>query len=448
MTAVSSSPVESSPGSRLLEPERETASAERIREVQLRRAVELSRLAQERSAFYRESFGAAGISPGDIASWEDFETRVPFMSKDAIRAWRDRTGDGFGGLLTVDPSDVTTVTASSGTTGDPTFFVEQWPGQVCSPLTACYLRSLWELGVRPGDTVLCNPAGLRGYLEDGFRALGAVPLLVDTWMGNWDEVAEVIRRYRPTYAQLMSPHLVELERLAHRGVDMRELMSSFVGVGFAGEPLGARMREKLTSEWGLKLWVYTSAGDTGLAWECGEHDGYHLNWDETLVEVLDADGRAVGDGEVGELVVTALDNDVYPLIRYRTDDLVRLTRETCGCGRTSPRMWVLGRAGDETVVAGRAVLPHEVWSIVEQEEETETGLFQIIRPQREVERLRVRVGFEDSGEVDLADLCRRLTASLSSRLGIPADLVDLLPETADQLLRRGSAAKVPRVAKS
>ncbi|WP_101831172.1 phenylacetate--CoA ligase family protein [Frankia canadensis] len=426
----------------------ETTPAERIRQVQEDRVIELTRLAQERSAFYRETFDAAGITVGEITSLDDFQARVPFMNKDSIREYRDRTGDSYGGLLTVDPSEVTSVTASSGTTGDPTFFVERWGDEPVSPLNARYIRPLWDLGVRPGDNVLCSAASFRGYIEGATRALGAVPILVDTWMGNWAEVAEAIRRHRPTYCQLMSMNLVELERLQHQGEDLRELMSCFVSVGFAGEPLGARMREKLTREWGLNLWVYTSAGDTGLAWECAEHDGYHLNWDETLTEVLDADGNPVPDGEVGELVVTAMDNDTYPLIRYRTDDLVRLTRQPCPCGRTSPRMWVLGRAGDETVVAGRAVLPHEVWSIVEQQDETETGLFQIIRPQREVERLRVRVGYDDSAEVDLDDLVRRLTAGLSTTLGISAELIDILPETAGQLLRRGSAAKVPRVAKS
>ncbi|SNQ47002.1 Coenzyme F390 synthetase [Frankia canadensis] len=448
MTTVSALRTAAGATSRLLEPEVETAPIGRIRAEQQRRVVDLARLAQERSALHGESFAAAGISPGEITSLEDFFARVPFMNKDSIRAWRDRTGDAFGGLLTVDPADVTTVTASSGTTGDPTFFVERWTGQAAAPLPTAYLRSLWEMGVRPGDKVLCSAAAFRGYIEDGSRAMGVVPILVDTWMGNWvGEVADVIRRHRPTYCQLMSMNLVELERLAAQE-DIRELMSSFVGFSFAGEPLGARMREKLTREWGLDLWVYTSAGDTGLAWECSEHDGFHINWDECLVEVLDADGNPVPDGEVGELVVTALDNDTYPLIRYRTDDLVRASTATCPCGRTSPRVWVLGRAGDETVVAGRAVLAQEVWAVVEQQDETATGLFQIIRPQREVERLRIRVGYDGDAQVDLSDLVRRLTAGLSTTLRIPADLIDILPETADQLLRRGSAAKVPRVAKS
>lgn len=440
------------PTERFLLPHIETASPERIADEQQRRVVELTRLAQERSSFYRQSLASAGIVPGDITSLEDFRGRVPFMRKDDVRAFRDWSRDGFGGLLTVDLTDVTTVTASSGTTGDPTFFAEVWSGRRGSPLSASYLRALWEMGVRPGDRILCNPAAFRGVIEDGFRAMGLVPIFVDTWMGNWTEVAEVIRRHRPTMSQLMSPQLVELEHLAHH-VDMRELLSSFVGMAFAGEPIGARMRRRIADDWGLDLWVYNSAGDTGLAWECSEHNGFHINWDETFVEVIDSDGRQVPDGGVGELVVTALDNDAYPLIRFRTDDLVRISTGTCPCGRTSPRIWALGRGGDETVVAGRPVLPHEVWTAVEQVDETRTGLFQIIRPQREVDRLRIRVGYDASGladseQVDTGDLARRLTEVVSAVIGISPTLVEIELETEEQLLSRGSAAKVPRVAKA
>ncbi|WP_007507269.1 phenylacetate--CoA ligase family protein [Pseudofrankia saprophytica] len=431
-----------------LEPEIETAPADRIASEQTRRLLEVVRLAHERSALYQGRWDPAGVKPDDVQSPADFRRLVPFIDKDAVRAFRDRTGDAFGGLLCVDPADLTTITASSGTTGDPTFFNEMWAGLACAPLPAGYLRALWMMGVRPGDRVLCNAATFRGWIEDAFRAMGLVPLLVDTWMGKWAEVLRVIEQHRPTYVQLMSTNLVELEHLAPHH-DLRKLFDSFKAVSFAGEPLGARMRERLSTEWGLDVFVYTSAGDTGLAWECTEHDGYHLWWDEVFLEVVDpATGEPVAEGEVGEMVVTSLDNDAAPLIRYRTGDLVRHSTAVCPCGRTSPRVWVLGRGGDETVVAGRSVLPHEIWTAVESVDETQTGLFQIIRPTREVERLRLRVGYDASRPVDLPELAARLASSVADAARLPAELVDIELETEEALLRRGSAAKVPRVAKS
>jgi phenylacetate-CoA ligase len=436
-------------GSLYLEPEIETAPPQRIAHTQQERIVGLVGRAYQRSAFYRQAWDAAGVAPGDVGSMADFRRVIPFMDKDAIRAFRDRTGDGYGGLLVVDPAELTSVTASSGTTGDPTFFAESWAGLPSSPLAAGYLRALWMIGVRPGDRVLCNPASFRGWIEDAYRAMGAVPVCVNTWMGNWVEVLEAIERHRPTYVQLMSPNLVEFEHLATR-FDLRKLFSSFAGVSFAGEPLGARMRARLSDEWGLNVFVYTSAGDTGLAWECPEHDGYHVFWDETVLEVVDpATGAPVAEGEVGEMVVTAIDeHSPAPLIRYRTGDLVRHTTAPCRCGRTSPRIWVLGRGGDETVVAGRAVLPHDVWTAVESVDETRTGLFQIIRPARELDRLRIRAGYHGTGEVDRAELARRLAAAIAAAVTLPPELVDVELESEETLLRRGSAAKVPRVASS
>jgi phenylacetate-CoA ligase len=431
-----------------LEPDIETAPAARIAQDQADRMRALVRRAYERSAFYRESWDRAGVGPDDVCSMADFRARVPFMDKNAIRAYRDRTGDSFGGLLCVDPADVTTVTASSGTTGDPTFFSEVWRDLACAPLPAGYLRALWMMGVRPGDRVLCNAATFRGWIEDAFRAMGLVPLLVNTWMGNWEEVLRVVERHRPTYVQLMSPNLVELEHLAGQ-YDLRKLFDSFVAVSFAGEPLGARMRGRLSTEWGLEVFVYTSAGDSGLAWECAEHDGYHVWWDEVVLEVVDpVTGEPVPEGEVGEMVVTSLDGDCAPLIRYRTADLVRHSTAVCPCGRTSPRVWLLGRGGDETVVAGRVVLPQEVWAAVESFDETQTGLFQIIRPTREVDRLRLRVGYNASREADLGLLARRVAQSVADAVKLSPELVEVELETEESLLLRGSTAKVPRVVTS
>ena len=151
------------------------------------------------------------------------------------------------------------------------------------------------------------------------------------------------------------------------------------------------------------------------------------------------------DGEVGELVSTSIDNPASPLIRYRTDDLVRMSRETCGCGRTHARIWVLGRKGDETIVRGRAILPGEIWAAVETLPETETGLFQIIRPQRELDDLRLRIGYDASRTRFVGDPGDRLRAVVMDAVGIEP-VIDLEPEEA--MLARGSAAKIPRIAKS
>jgi hypothetical protein len=109
------------------------------------------------------------------------------------------------------------------------------------------------------------------------------------------------------------------------------------------------------------LFVYTSAGDTGTAWECREHDGYHLWEDTVLAEHLSTDGNdPVSGDEVGELVATNLDDLAAPLIRYRSDDLVRMSGDVCGCGRTHARMWALADSAELAGLLGGvpAILAH------------------------------------------------------------------------------------------
>jgi phenylacetate-CoA ligase len=237
-----------------------------------------------------------------------------------------------------------------------------------------------------------------------------------------------------------------LQHLApEMGVDLVETFASYRGVVFAGEPIGPRARA-MVEGWGLELFMQTGVGDVGAATECREHDGCHFWEDTAYVEHLDPEGATpVGDGERGELVSTTLIDKIAPLIRYRSDDLVRVTRERCACGRTHGRLWPLGRKGDEVVVDGRSVLPGDVWAAVEGVPETSAGLFQVIRAGREVDRLRLRVGYASEGRKGLADLRTRITDAVSAAVGVEPE-VELVEN--EVLLRQGPPHKIPRVARS
>ena len=429
---------------RYLEPEIETMPPERLREYQGRRVVELVRYAYEHSGFYREHWDRHGVHPRDIRSLADFQERIPFMDKTMIRDYRARVSDPYAGMLCVPPDRLTSVTSTSGTTGDPEFFAEIW--QDAPPLITAQLRDLWELGLRPGDRVISPPGTFRNLMDYGYQALGAVVVTVDSWIGNMREVVEVIREYRPAYINLMYPLVVELEHLA-ADCDLREAFSSLKGAAFAGQPLGRRMGQLLREEWGVEIFEYTSAADTGTAWECAEHDGFHLWEDTVFAECVDPDGLAqVADGHAGELVATDLDNLAAPLIRYRSEDLVRLSRERCGCGRTHARMWVAGRRGDETLVQGRSVVLRDIWQAVEDQPETVAGVFQIVRAGREVDELRLRVGYDPRLTGDVDALAGRLGEAVRERTGVKP-VLDMRTEE-DLLKTMTSVAKFPRVVKS
>jgi phenylacetate-CoA ligase len=429
---------------RYLEPDVELMPRKDLEDLQEAKILELVPYAYEHSDLYRRLWGDAGVHPRDIKSMEDFRERIPFITKDIVRQWRDEKGDPFGGLLCTDVEDLTSIMSSSGTTGDATFFPEKYDRW--APLPTSYVRDLWEHGLRPGDHCIIIPSTFRSAGADDIRQLGGVVHAVNSWFGGWEGVLDTVEKYDVRYLQPMGPLMGELERIAeHR--DMREALAPVKFASFAGEPLGVRMQQRFREEWDTRLAMWTSAGDTGTAWQCREHDGYHLWEDTVLVEALDPEGRdPVAEGDVGELVVTDIDNLVAPLIRYRAEDLVRLDRGTCGCGRTHVRLWPVGRAGDLTVVQGKAVMPLEIWGVVEKFDETRSALFQIVRPQRELDRLRIRVGYAEERTRNLDDLRQRLAAAIEEAVGVVPELEFV--EEQEIIARASSAAKIPRIVKA
>ena len=430
------------PDYRYFEPEIETMPRAGLAALQEERILELVPYVYERSPLVRKTWEEARVKPADISSLADFTERVPFITKDDIRRFRDEAGDPFGGLLCTSYHDATTVLSTSGTTGDATIYAHAWDRW--HPFWAATARDLWEIGVRPGDYVLGSGFKMRGPLYHADQLCGAIPLMVNTGIGGWASALDAIRRYRPVYATLTGLAMAELDHLS-RSVDMRDVFSSFKGASFAGEPLGARARAQLES-WGVEVYVWTSTGDVTAAFECGQHNGCHAWEDSVLLEAVDpAGGTAVADGELGELVATSLDNAVTPMVRFRSDDIIRMTREPCGCGRTHARFWPVGRKGDETIVGGHSFVPMDIWRALEQVPETATALFQLIRPAREIDELTVRVGYDPDLTTSVPDLRDRLEEVIAAAVGI-APVLELLPEP--DLLARGRGGKLPRVVKA
>jgi phenylacetate-CoA ligase len=430
---------------RYFSPEIETMPRSEIDRVREERLLgDLLPWTYQRSALIRETWDAAGITADDVQSMDDFHAKVPFIDKDAVRAFRDRRHDPYGGLLCLDPKMTEVFSAifsTSGTTGDPT------PAPYAGRGPSMLVREFWELGCRPGDYFTYCLFTFRGPgIHDTIRGVGATPVFVDHQPADVPQLIRFSRELRPTaWYNLSGPLVLAIEQhVARNKVDLAEAFSSYRGVTFAGEPIGPRARRLVEDEWGLELFVHTGVGDVGAATECREHDGCHFWEDTCYLESLEPDGaEPVGDGERGELVSTTLLDKIAPLVRYRSDDLVRITREPCACGRTHGRVWPLGRRGDEIVVEGRSVLPGDLWEAIERVPETSAGLFQVIRTHREVDRLRLRVGYAAGGGRTDAEVRTRITESVHEAVGVEPD-VELVEN--DVLLRQGPPHKIPRVA--
>ncbi len=421
----------------------EGAPREEIEALQERKLLDQMKLVAERSALTREVWQKAGVDPLGITSLADFKARAPFIDKDKLRAYRDRTGDPFGGVLCVDAGELHNIGSSSGTTGDPTVFAERWNRGYEGPFTP---REYWGLGLRPGDYVLELNAVMRGVGQRLVRMAGGIPLMLNHDPYEVEQAVEWILKYRPTiFFHLSSPVIYGLERLEReKGIDMIDLFSSFKACIYGGEPIGPRMQRTL-DRWQVKVIEFSSLGDSGTIWECHAKDGFHAWEDIAIVEVLEpGTDRPVPDGEGGELVVTAIHNRTDPLIRYRSGDFVRHTREKCACGRTHARLWPVGRLDDEVLVNGNSILPRDIWTAIEEVPETAAALFQIIRPRRELTELRLRVGYEGEPD-DLDDVAKRVADEVEARVAV-RPVVMLTPNA--ELIKLGPPHKIPRVAKA
>jgi phenylacetate-CoA ligase len=426
--------------SRYLEPEIETMSRSQLRALQEDRLLELLPYAYSRSALLQDSWKTAGVHPDDIESIGDFEEQAPILDKDDVRAFRDRYGDPFGGLLCAGPAGLKVLGTTSGTTGDPTPI----PQEPIGPLVRGISRDLWEAGARPGDTVLFSMFTFRsGHAIERFEQIGVVPIYLDH-SDSPGLILEAAERFRPKIHYVLNNITIAAiaDYADQHGIDPAISYGSVNSAMFGGEPMSERSA-RLLSEWGMRAHEMTSLGDVTASIECAEGAGYHAWEDLVLTEHLDpATGQSAPDGGSGELVVTSLTERAAPLVRYRSGDLVKLTRKMCACGRTHARLKVLGRQSDAVMIDGRSILPIDIWPHIEAVPAVADALFQVIRPQAVCERLTLRVGTGDPADssvaVDVAE-------SVGAALGVPVD-VELVEREA--LLRLGPPHKIPRVAAS
>lgn len=419
----------------------EAAPREEIERRQLQRLLEQVQHTYQRSLLVRREWENVGLRPSDIRHVRDFTERAPFIDKAAIQRYRADTGDPMGGVLAGSPADVSLYGTSSGTTGDPTLFAESWTARGEMIFTP---RDIWETGLRPGDYLIDVQMVIRSIGRLYFQDMGGVPIFFHHDASDVPRMIAACLKYRPTWMfHISSPLIYALERLeAETQIDLADVFSSFKGVIYGGEPMGRHNRD-LMRRWGVPVFEFTSLGDCGTAWECQARDGFHAWEDLVLFEVVDpATGASVPSGGRGEMVCTALVDKVDPLVRFRSGDLVRWTNQRCACGRTHARYWPLGRAGDETLVNGRSVMPTDVWAAVESVPETASGLFQIIRPQREVTQLKLRVGYD--GAPDLDDLASRVAIAVEKAIGLKPE-VELMPNV--EIVKFGPPHKIPRTAR-
>ena len=345
-----------------LHPELETLSRAEIEALQLQRLKKTVAQCMN-SPFYRKRFAEHHITPADIRSLDDLQ--IPFTTKQDLR-------DNYPfGLAAVPMEQVVRLHSSSGTTGTPTVILhtqkdlDEWANAVA--------RCLYMVGLRPGD-IFQNSSGYGMFtgglgFQYGAERLGM--LTVPAAAGNTKRQIKFITDFGTTALHAIPSYAGRLyEVMEEMGIDPKrdtKLHTLIIGA----EPHSEEQRRRIEDMLGVK--AYNSFGMSemcgpGVAFECKEQNGLHIWEDYYIVEIVDPQTlEPVPQGEVGELVLTTINREAMPLLRYRTRDLTRILPGECPCGRHHIRLdRMKGRSDDMMILKGVNIFPIQIETILMQ----------------------------------------------------------------------------------
>ena len=405
------------------EPEFEQMSREELEQLQLERLEATINRAYLNVPFYRKKFDEAGIDPDQVKCLDDLR-RLPFTTKEDLR-------DNYPyGMFAVPLREVVRIHASSGTTGTPTVVgytkndIKTWANLVARILTAGGITRDDVVQIAFGYGLFTGGFGL----HYGAERLGASVIPISS--GNTKRQIKIMQDFKtttlictPSYALVLADTLYEM------GINVNGLSLKY-GL-FGAEPWSEKMRKEIEEKLKIKAtdnYGLSEVMGPGVAGECLQQKGLHINEDHFIVEVINPDTlEPVEPGEVGELVITTLTKEAFPMIRYRTRDLTRLITEPCPCGRTFYRMSkVLGRTDDMLIVKGVNVFPSQIETVLFEIEGTEPHYQIVVDRKGHLDELTVYV--EVSEEIFFDEMKKQhqlietIKRRLASELGISVEV--------------------------
>ncbi len=373
---------------RIWDPVNECLGREELRLLQLTRLHSTLQRAYNQVPCYRNKFGQAGISPEQIRTLEDLG-RLPFTTKEDLRL------NYPYGMFAVPMREVVRIHSSSGTTGKPTVVgytrsdLQTWTELVARFMTAAGVTEDDIVHIAFGYGLFTGAFGL----HYGSERIGASVIPMSS--GNTDKQIMIMQDYRssvlvstPSYALAMA------ERMERLGIDPTTLALR-VGL-FGAEPWSEEMRHEIERRLGIVAtdnFGLSEVMGPGVAGECLCRCGMHITEDHFLPEIIDPDtGEVLPPGSVGELVLTSLTKEAFPVVRYRTRDITSLDYAPCACGRTHARMAkTMGRSDDMLIIKGVNVFPTQI----------EEVLFQVEGCEPHYQLVIDRIGSNDTLEVQV-----------------------------------------------
>ncbi|MBR3748269.1 MAG: phenylacetate--CoA ligase, partial [Firmicutes bacterium] len=345
---------------RYYQPEIETASREQIRAWQDERLVKQVKHVWDNVPYYRKKMEDAGVCPEDIKG-VDYIRKLPFVTKADLR-------EGYPyGLLAEDLKNCVRIQSTSGTTGKRVvaFYtqhdIDLWEDCCARAITAAGGTNEDVCQVSYGYGLFTGGPGLNG----GSHKVGC--LTIPTSSGNTERQIMFIRDLSATILCCTPSYAAYLgETMKEMGLSPEEIPLK-AGI-FGAEAWSEEMRQDIQKTMGIKAYdIYglTELSGPGVAFECSAQTGMHINEDHFIAEVIDPDTlEPVPDGTYGELVFTSITKEAFPLIRYRTRDIVKLSHEPCPCGRTHVKMSKpRGRSDDMLIIRGVNVFPSQIETV-------------------------------------------------------------------------------------
>jgi phenylacetate-CoA ligase len=395
------------------EQEYECMSREDLEQLQLERLQATLYRVGTHVPFYRQKFNELKVDYDTFTSLDELR-RLPFTMKQDLR-------DNYPyGLFAVPLRDVVRIHSSSGTTGMATVVgytrndIKNWANLVARILRSAGLSAEDVIQIAFGYGLFTGGFGL----HYGAERLGASVIPISS--GNTKRQIKIMQDFKttalvctPSYALKIADVMMEM------GINPHGLSLKF-GL-FGAEPWSEAMRREINERLGIistDNYGLSEIMGPGVAGECRECNGLHINEDHFLIEILDpATLEPVSPGEVGELVITTLTKEAFPVIRYRTRDLTRLLPEPCPCGRTFSRMSrILGRTDDMLIIKGVNVFPTQIESVLFDIEGTEPHYRLIVERENNEDKVTVMVEAVESIFFDEMKKQRALIETIQRRL--------------------------------
>ena len=412
-----------------LHKEMETMTRPEIEKLQLERLKKTVNHCMN-SPFYKKRFEEINLKPEDIQTLDDLR-KIPFTTKQDLR-------DTYPfGIASVPLEKATRLHSSSGTTGNPTVILhtqkdlDEWANAVA--------RCLHMVGLRPTD-VFQNSSGYGMFtgglgFQYGAERLGM--LTVPAAAGNTKRQIKFMTDFGTTAVHAIPSYAARIyEVMEEMGVDPRrdtKLKTLLIGA----EPHSEEQRRRIEQMLGVK--AYNSFGMSemcgpGVAFECTEQNGLHIWEDYYIVEIVDPETlEPVPEGEVGELVLTTINREAMPLLRYRTRDLTRILPGECPCGRHHARLdRMKGRSDDMIILKGVNIFPIQIETILLQFKELSTDYLITLETVETNDEMTIEVELNELFTDDYARLqalTREITRQLKDEI-LVTPRIKLMPKGA------------------